>query len=393
MEFITLELRPRLQSCNVFIAMRQDSRLKKKVKVKLSESNIILVLEESSVNFSLPSVKVIPTSLSALSVTSNWICFRLQMAPSEFVFGSFSREIITDSSRTVETTVTRRSPSILNDLRLLFESSECNVSCTCCKSIISKSINFKRFLPLPDTDYDPNEWFCCKHASKIIPSDLRPRETDYLYGCHFSALRQDIFLADNVQVNDGALICKKCSLHIGMPHAYGLFKLWNCCVDYKGRNDAEGPSNSVNATDPLDDFLMLVKVSLSESLGQPVEIILQTSIGKRIHYLRIRPMDRGLNLMTEPSHGVNHDNDIIFLQHKQVAKVLYRYGTSDTIATTVNNIDNAANVTHHEASLTTIEAGLKYLSSSTERLPHVHRTVATEDSVFGYIVLRSRDDR
>jgi len=142
----------------------------------------------------------------------------------------------------------------------------------------------------------------------------------------------------------------------------------------------------VNATDPLDDFLMLVKASLSESLGEPVEIVLQTYIGKRIHYLRIRPMDRKLNLMTEPSHGVNRDTDVIFLQHKQVAKVLYRYGTSDTIATAVNNIDNA-NITYHEASLTMIEAGLKYLSSSTERLPHIYRTVAT-DCVFGYIVLR-----
>jgi len=171
-----------------------------------------------------------------------------------------------------------------------------------------------------------------------------------------------------------------------MPHAYGLFKLWNCCIDYKGRNDAEGPSNGVNATDPLDDFLTLVKVSLSEAWAEPVEIVLRTSIGKRIHHLRIRPIDRKLNLMTEPNHGVNPDTDTIFLQHKQVAKVLYRYGTSDATANTIAH--NNANVTYHEASLTVIEAGLKYLSSSTERLPHIYRTVATEDSVLGYIVLR-----
>ncbi|XP_011349211.1 uncharacterized protein LOC105286170 isoform X2 [Ooceraea biroi] len=324
MEFITLELRPRLQSCNVFIAVREEFRSKKNIEIKLLESNVILVLERNSVKFSLPFVKVIPTSLSALNVTGNWISFRLQMAPLESVFGSFNTEIVTDSSRTVERSVTR-SPPLLDDIKLLFESSGCNILCTCCKSVISKSISFKRFLPLPDTEYDPDEWFCCRHTSKSVPrsSDVQPRETDYLYGFCFSVLHESIF-ADNVQV-------------------------WNCCIDYK---PCSGASSTVNATDPLGDFLMLVRVSLSEArgaVGEAGEIILQTSHGRRSHWLWIRAMDRKLSLMTEPSHGVSHDTntDTIFLQQKYVAKVLYKYGASG-VTTTASTIDNT-DATYHES--------------------------------------------
>lgn len=382
MEFITLELRPRLQSCNVFIAMRRDFRFKNKLEINLMESNVALVLEEISINIILPSVKVIPTSLSALSVTSNWISFRLQMAPSKSVFGSFGTEIVTDSSRTIESIA--RPPSVVDDLKLLFESSDCNILCTCCKNVISKAINLERFLPLPDREYDPNEWFCCKqNISRVVPCDVQPRETDYLYGSGFSVFHKGI-LAGSVQVNDNALTCNKCSLHIGTLYMHSSFKVWNCCIDYEPRN--RDRANTVNATDPFDDFLTLVKVALNETLVQAAEeIVLQTCSSKRIHRLRIRPMDRKLHLLTEPDTA-NRDTDTIVLQEKHVAKVLYEYGTSDDrVAGTID----CTNVTRHQVSLSVIEAGLRYLSSSTKRLPHVYRSVATGSDrfLFGYIVL------
>lgn len=373
MEFITLELRPRLQSCNAFIAVRKDLCLKN-VRIRLMESNIILVLEDRRINLSLPSVKVIPISLSMLSVIDNWICFRLQTAPLESVFGSFGTEIVTDTNNTSVQSSNSPQP-FLDNIKLLFKTSECIILCTCCKNVLSKSINFKRFLSLPDLEYDADEWFCCKHSSNVV-ANIQLQESDYLYGSCFSVLHKNIF-ESNVHIDNKALICNKCLLHIGTPHAYSLFKIWNCCVDYKPQSNA---LNTMDATDPLSDFLILVKESLSEILGE--EIILQSSVGKQIHCLLIRPMDCKLNLITEPNHKVMNDIGTISLQQKCVAKVLYKYGTSKITNT------NYSNIKHLEVGLPIIEAGLNYLLSSTKRLPHVHRTTVATDYFLGYIVLQ-----
>ncbi|XP_011155811.1 uncharacterized protein LOC105193157 [Solenopsis invicta] len=373
MELITLELRPRLQSCNVFISVKKDLCLKD-VQIKLLESNIVLILENCSMNFLLPSVRVIPTSLSTLNIISNWICFRLQTAPLESTFGSFSREVITNSNRSIRSST--YSQPILNDIKLLFETSKCIILCACCKNVISKSISFKRFLPLPDTEYDPDEWFCCKHNCNAVSNNVQPQESDYLYGSCFSVLHENIF-RNNTCIDNKTLTCNKCLLHIGTFHAYNLFKIWNCCVDYKPQNNA---LSTVNATNPLSDFLILVKDSLSEILGE--EIVLQTSVGKQTHRLLIKPMDCKLNLITEPDHRTVCDTDIISLQQKCAAKVLYKYETN-----IVSILTSYFNVKYHEVGLPIIEAGLNYLLSSTKRLPHIYRTAVT-GYFLGYVVLQ-----
>ncbi|KAL6265328.1 hypothetical protein P5V15_002129 [Pogonomyrmex californicus] len=373
MELITLELRPRLQSCNVFISMQKDLCLKN-VQIKLLENSIVLILEDRNINFSLPSIKILPISLSTLSIINNWICFRLQTMPMESVFGSFNTEVVTDLNKSSIQPSSTHSQPILNDIKLLFEMSECTMLCACCKNIISKSINLKRFLPLPDAEYDPDEWFCCKKNCNVM-SNIQPQETDYLYGSYFSVLHKNIF-ENNVCIDNKTLTCNKCLLHIGSFHVSNLFKIWNCCVDYKPQNHE---LNTVNATDSLSDFLTLARESLSEILGE--EIILQTSVGKQTHRLLIKPMDYKLNLITESDYKVDGNTDAISLQQKCVAKVLYKYETNKFIINA-----NYLNVKYHEVGLPIIEAGLNYLLSSTKRLPHIYRTAAT-DYYLGYIVL------
>ncbi|KYN15350.1 PREDICTED: E3 ubiquitin-protein ligase E3D-like [Trachymyrmex cornetzi] len=374
MELITLELRPRLQSCNVFISMRKDLCLKN-VQIKLLESTIVLIVEDCSISFSLPSVKVMPTSLSMLNIMNNWVCFRLQTAPLESAFGSFNTEVMTNLNKLVQSNSTH-SQSIVNNIKLLFETSKCTILCTCCKNVISKLISLKRFLPLPDAEYDADEWFCCKHSCNSVSNSVQPQESDYLYGSCFSVLHKSIF-ASNVCTDNKTLSCNKCLLHIGTFHTYNLFKIWNCCVDYKPENNT---LSITNATNPLSDFLILVKSSLSEILRE--EIILQTSVGKQTHRLLIKPMDCKLNLITEPDHVTVCDTDTISLQQKCAAKVLYKYEKNKEFTV----ITNYLNVKYHDVGLPLIEAGLNYLLSSTKRLPHVYRTAAI-DYFFGYIVL------
>lgn len=325
-------------------------------------------------NFLLPSVKVIPTSLSTLSIINNWICFRLQTAPSESAFGSFSTEVITNLNKSVRSSTC--SQPVLDNIKQLFETSKCTILCTCCKNAISKSVSFKRFLPLPDVDCDPSEWFCCKHNCNGVPNSWQPQEFDYLYDSCFTVLPKSIF-GNNVCIDSKTLTCNKCLLHIGSFHTNSLFKIWNCCVDYKPQNNA---LSTVGATNPLSDFLMLIRDSLSEILGE--EIVLQTSIGKQAHYLLIKLMDCKLNLITEPDHRTDCDTNTISLQQKCAAKVLYKYETNE-----VTIVTNYLNVKYHEVGLPMIKAGLNYLLSSTERLPHIYRTAPT-DYFLGYIVLQ-----
>lgn len=372
MELITLELRPRLQSCNAFIAMRKNLNTKD-VRVKLSENNISIVFKDYSINFLLPFIKIIPTSLSMLSIRNNWLCFRLQTMPLESVFGSFSTEVVTGSNKSLQLISCPK--LILEDIKLLFKASEYIVSCACCKNAISKTIAFKRILPLPDIQYSPDEWFCCNHNSNNIVKNIETQESDYLYGSYFTLLHKNIFIS-SLHVNNKTMTCDKCFLHIGTLYSCNLFKIWNCCVEYKSQDSL----NTVDATDPLSDFLMFIKDSLNDILGE--EIILRTSIGKQTHYLLIKPMDRALNLITEPCHQtISNVNTSITLQQKCVVKVLYKYNTNEITST-----DNHWNIEYHEVGLPMIEAGLKHLLSSTKRLPHHYRNV--EDYFFGYIVLR-----
>lgn len=376
-----------MQSCNVFISIRKDLCLKD-VRVKLLESDVVLIVDDCSINFSLPSVKVIPTSLSMLSIINSWLCFRLQTAPLESAFGSFGTEVLANSDKSARPSAGHSPQPVLNDIKSLFETSECTILCACCKNVISRSIGFKRFLPLPDADYDPGEWFCCKHNAgcNVVPaSGVRPqRESDYLYGSCFSVLHRSIFAKGGICADSKTLTCNKCLLHIGTIHAYSLFKVWNCCVDYKPRNDG---LPIVNATDPLDDFLTLVKDSLGEILGE--EIALETSVGKQTHRLLIKPMDCKLNLITEPDRITVCDTDVpttttVALQRKCAAKVLYKYETNE-----VTIIANYFNVKCHEVGLPIMEAGLNYLLSSTKRLPPIYRTAAT-GYFLGYIVLQEK---
>lgn len=369
MKFITLELRSRLQSCNVFISMQRNLNFEN-VQVILSESDIVLIFESCKMKLLLPSIKIIPTSLSSLNIIDEWICFRLQTEPSKPMFGSFNTEVVTNSIKSIQSVTC---PQILHNIKILVKETECTILCTCCKSIISRLVTFKRFLPFPDTEYNSDEWFCCKHSSNVIPNSLQIQETDYLYGSWFVILHKDIF-KDNLHIDNKTLVCSKCLLHIGTFHADNLFKIWNCCVDYKPNSIQ---LSIVNSTDPLNDFLIIIKNSLNEVLEE--DIILRSSLGELTHYLLIKSMKCQLDLITEPN--VISDTDIISLQRKYVTKVLYKYETHKT-----DVITNCLDSKYYEVSLSIIDAGLKYLLSSTKRLPHIYRTTA--DYLFGYIILQ-----
>lgn len=363
---ITLELRPRLQICNVSI------HLKKKVNstgvtIKLSKESIKITIENNTKTFLTKFVKLIPDSLSTLDIKNNWICFRVQTI-SDPVFGSFKTQIITNSTFDVNS---------LNDSFKtieLFNTGKCHIMCASCKNILSKDMYIKRILPVPDMYYDSSEWFCCKHNYSNIMHNLIPSDSDIFYGPLFFIIHANLF-NHNLKIDENIAICNRCLQYLGKILTDNSLKLWNCAVDYNLLSN----SQSKTATDPFNDFLLAMKTSMTGMFGE--EIILQCFIGKEIHSLILKPMNWHLNLMIEPKEM--SDDNIVTLQRISVVKVLYKYETS-------KNIIDSVNKSYCEVSFSIIRAGLEYLLTSTKRFPRSHRTAS--GCYIGHICLENFTD-
>lgn len=350
-KFITLELRPRLQTCNVFICLKESVSLDA-IRIKLLEENIILSIAGNDINFQLKSVKLIPTSLSALSVKNDWICFHIQ-TKSEGSFGSFKAEIIANPKEKIS--------FIDEDFKSNepLKGSNCNILCKCCQNVVSKPIYFQRVLPFPDLDY-MSDWFC--HNEGIALPNISPQEDDLFYGSVFSVVNRNLF-TKNMRICRDVIVCGRCLNRLGTPSTHDSYKLWNCSVNFVSLDSLEIKA----ATDPLADFFLVVKSSLNGILGE--ELVLQFRAGKEAHYLFVKPINQQLTLMTEPTGSC--DGKIISLEKLLVMKVLYRYETDfNQFAMTHGNTK------YCDVSLPVIEAGFKHLLSSTRRFPQIHRVAA-----------------
>lgn len=358
MELITIELRPRLRSCTVFLFMKKSITLDK-VQVKLLETSIKLSIGNNVTYITLPNIKIVPTSLSSLSVIDRWVCFRLNTRPSDSEFGSFQREVITDRKAQF---------NVLENKKKIIENSKCTILCTCCKNVFCKELYFRRVLPLPDVDFDPSEWFCHKRDIDFM-SFLYQDKLDLFYGLFFSIINSNIFY--NYRKNKKDILCNRCLSNVGIQDKVSSFKIWDCCVDYKLETNKiiiEEVSN------PLNDFMTIVKNFINNNiLG---DIIFECLLAKQSHYIVIKLMDVGLGILIEGDVKCNSDK--INLKEVSVTKVLYKYVTDKMILP-----EDCIIGKNYEVSLSMIEAGFDYLLSSTKRFPKHYKTI--EDYYIGYI--------
>ncbi|XP_046818260.1 uncharacterized protein LOC124423928 [Vespa crabro] len=358
MELITIELRPRLRSCTVFLFMQKSITLDK-VQIKLLEASIMLSIGENVTYITIPNIKIVPTSLSSLSVIDKWVCFRLHTQPLDSEFGSFQREFITDTKTQFNT---------LESKKKINKNSKCTILCTCCKNVFCNKLYFQRVLPLPSVDFDPSEWFCSKKDIDFM-SLLHPNELDLFYGPFFSIINSNVFY--NYRKNKKDILCNRCLSNVGIQNKDSSFKIWDCCINYKLETDEiiiEEVSN------PLHDFITIIKNFINNNTFG--EIILECLLDKQSHYIVIKPMDIRLGILTEGNIKCNDDK--INLKEAFVTKVLYKYGTDKMILP-----KDSINAKNYEVSLSMIEAAFNYLLLSTKRFPKHYKTI--EDYYIGYI--------
>ncbi|KAI4502503.1 hypothetical protein M0802_002415 [Mischocyttarus mexicanus] len=360
MELITIELRPRLQSCTVFLFMKNSITLDE-IKIKLLEASIMLSIGNNVTYITLPNIKIIPTSLSSLNVMDKWVCFRLHTQPSDSEFGSFQREVITNVKSQIN--------HLENKKKILLKNTKSTILCKCCKTVISKEITFQRVLPFPNIDFDPSDWFCCSKTDINLALLLHPNELDVFYGPFFVILHNSIFY--NYRQMEKDILCNRCLLNIGVQNDINSFKIWDCCVDYNLKTDQ---IIIQEASNPLHDFITIIKSFIrNNTFG---EIILECLLAKRSHYMVIKPMDMRLGILTE--NNIKSNDDKINLKENFVTKVLYKYGTDKIIIP-----EDSINTKNYEVSLFVIEAGFNYLLLSTKRFPKNFKTI--EDYYIGYI--------
>ncbi|XP_015599090.1 uncharacterized protein LOC107269581 [Cephus cinctus] len=366
---VTLELRPRLRSCNVFIYMHGAAE-PESIRLKLNEDAIIFGIGEKTTTLSSSSIKIVPKSLSLLRVTSNWISFRVQTKPINSSYGSFGTEILGAELVEIDT--------VLRDLKgntiLPTENSEFRLSCVNCKNDIIKTVSFKRVLPLPRTDCDPSEWFCCKHDENNESSTLlSPRKSDYFYGAYYCVLHKNN-LCDHVKIDKKVVVCGKCLSIIGMPWDNVSVKIWNCCIEYK---TSKNPLPMKIST-ALDDFLLVILDSVDTVPGS--RLLLEATEGNHTHYLLLQPMDWHLDLLVEPEILPNNKN-LVNLRRIRVIKVLYKYGEKKA-----DIISNSSEFQQCHVALPIMLAGVEQLLLSTKRVPPSYRVA--DEYYIGYVYVQ-----
>ena len=351
MEHVTLELRPRLQSCNAFIIFRPGTDLTE-FRVILNKDSITLKNRMKFYNLRLPNIKMVADSLSSLNIhpADDSVSFRLQTEPSDSLRGSFGTELLETSDVQKEKCLASAPSSI----ELPITNVDLTFSCAHCWNVITKIMNFQKVLPLPSSHCDPGEWFCCKHTNDDISKLLEPKITDYFYSAYYSVLNKDNFI-ESLKIEGDAVLCDKCQEVIGVVQSKDSLKLWNCCID----QHASG--YSVKRAEPLDDFKAIVLSCLDDmTIGN--EILLESFDRGTTKSLHLRVMEKCLSILVEPIDAfVSND---LYLETKKVMSVLSDY--EEGSKTRRYKLRNAKYCRIAEKVLL---AGVEYLKNTGRRFP------------------------
>lgn len=366
MESVTIELRSRLRSCNVFVSLQEHTD-PSRIQVKLNKDFITLRISKQTYNLCLSTIRIIPTSLSSLRVGAGWLSFRIQTTPVDSLFGSFGTELVSTSA-----TKNGNSQKYCSSIELPPKETDLEISCTCCHNVLTKVMNLRKVLPLPTEDCEPGEWFCCSHNGDDYSILLEPGKSDYFYGPFYSVLNRDNFIA-KLKIHSNAVVCNRCLAVIGVPYSADSLKIWNCCVEYD-KCEEKKSSLRKHQANALKDFQIAVTSCYDDCPGE--RILLEASECGKTQYLLIKPMELNLDLLVAPKEA--HHLNAIRLETKKVAKVLYEYG--ETEKTRRNDYSDAK---HLRIALKSMLAGMEHLVASSKQIPPIYRNA--DEYHIGYV--------
>lgn len=355
---LVLEVRPRLQSVNVFMQL-ENFIDNEQVKINLNENSF----EISSSNFlsiviNCPDLNILSESLSSIQNVNNSISFRFSTTGNDL--GSFKREILINNEENTSNT---------SNNETFFATDTCySIQCINCTRNLNDSIKFRRVLPLPSENCDPNEWFCHnhKHENQNNTFSLNPKENDLFYSnCYVHLNKSNI---DSIRISGKVLVCKYCLNWLGLKENDDTLKLWSNTIQF---------SNGINyyKTKSLTDVFNVINENIKHILFNSAKVILNCQSSSK-------KLDTLLMWIIEKKMTIYFSKETHLHKKYNVAKVLYKIVDENNLE---NQWKNDSSVQVIDVSKSMLVDVLKHLHYFNRVFPKQFST--TNDFLVSYLFM------
>ncbi|KAJ8947587.1 hypothetical protein NQ318_010099 [Aromia moschata] len=295
-----LEIRPRLQSVNVFVTLLNKSKL---VDVALENEQIDIITDSIISTIPCKDIKIIGNSLTSLKIFENYVTFRFATNNSlSENLGGFKTELLQNTVASIES---------LSNKPLLSKGTNYTIQCINCTKPLSVPLKFQRILPLPSDNADLSDWFCHAHGSHDSVS-LDPKDTDLFYSHCYVHVNKNNF--STIRGNDKITVCKSCLSWLGIFQNSNTLRLWFNTVKFVDNNASV-------STDALTDVFHSIKDVFKHSLYSSVKIMLSCQVSSsQVESILIWVMEKKLQILFDGSGE---------FKKYDVAKVLFKFVKND----------------------------------------------------------------
>lgn len=291
-ETLVVEVRPRLQSVNVVISLKQKLD---NIKIHLNEDSFKLVVADASTTVSCKNLKIVKDSLNSLNITNSSVSFRFGTVNDVDDWGSVKLELLKIAN---EKRKDNESEAIFVDSTTSYK-----IQCNNCMNNLMEDVKFSRILPLPSDNAEPSDWFC--HTN--INYNLNPRKNDFFYGNCYCHLQNNL---KSIKFENDVLICNGCLSYLGISKNAETCKLWFNTVRFVS------DTNVIHNTEPLKDMFISLKEVLSTTFYNTVKILLscRKTLNKQFDYIFLWILEKELTVQIwDPT-----------VNNCRVAKVLFK---------------------------------------------------------------------
>lgn len=297
-ESLVMEIRPRLQSVNVYIVLKQKSS--SDIDLILNCNDFSIVLEGNVHKILCTGVNILPESLSSLQINGLHVSFRFQTNsnPQDFT-GRFKAEFLQPP---------QLQKHIKKSVNWLKRNTNYSIFCSNCRQTFCNNVSFQRVLPLPSDHLDLSDWFC--HGHNIdTNTNLNPNANDIFYTETYVHLANSLINGDVIK-SDKVIVCKRCLLWLGLKVNDLVVKIWFNTVSFKSDDETYHSS-------PLNDVHLVTNEILSSSFLNMAKIVFHCQINNNVkNYILLWVIEKKLNLQADVSKGIKNCD---------VAKVLFKF--------------------------------------------------------------------
>lgn len=294
---LIMEIRPRLQSVNVYIVLKQKTT---DVNVVLNHNDISINVEGSVYKIPCVGVNILPESLSSLQINGFHVSFRFQTDNNpQDLTGRFKAEFLQPP---------RTQNYVATNTNWLKKNTSYSLFCCNCRKIFCNDVSFQRVLPLPSDNLDISDWFC--HGHNIdTDTNLNPKANDVFFTETYVHLADSLVNDETIKSNK-IIVCKRCLFWLGLSVNNSVLKLWFNTIGFKSDDQTYNSS-------ALSDVYVVTNEILSSSFLNMAKIIFHCQVNDNVtNYILLWVIEKKLNIIADLSKGITKCD---------VAKVLFKF--------------------------------------------------------------------